>query len=210
MSDAHAALHGGVDLLERAITYALGSLAAVRPSDLPRPTPCPDWDLRDLLAHLDDALLALAEAAEEGRVRPPGPHTLTGGRPGGGPGGDPVARLRARARRALGGWIRAAGNPTVLVGARPLTAALLTSSGAVEVAVHGWDVARSCGLHRPIPPSLAEELLDLAPLFVTDADRPGRFAPAVPVPPLAAPGDRLVAFLGRCPTAGARPAVRPP
>ena len=227
MSDAHAALHGGVDLLERAITYALGSLAAVRPADLRRPTPCPDWDLRDLLAHLDDALAALAEAAEDGRVRPPAPGGLpwsrAAGPPAGGradsplgirPGadrtGDPVARLQATARRALGGWIRVTGNPTVFVGASPLTAALLTGTGALEVAVHGWDVARACGLHRPIPAPLAEQMLDLAPLFVTDADRPGRFAAPVPVPPLAAPGDRLVAFLGRCPTAGARPAVLPP
>ena len=67
------------------------------------------------------------------------------------------------------------------------------------MAVHGWDVARACGRDRPVPPSLAEELLDLSPLFVSAADRPGRFAPPVDVPPLAGPGDRLVAFLGRRP-----------
>jgi uncharacterized protein (TIGR03086 family) len=69
----------------------------------------------------------------------------------------------------------------------------------VEIAVHGWDVAQACGRPRPIPPQLAEELLQLAPLLVTDADRPGRFAPPVAVPAGASPGDRLVAFLGRGP-----------
>lgn len=188
--DPRAALHGGVGLLERAITYALGSVAAVRASDLPKPTPCPEWTLRDLLAHLDDALLALAEAAEEGRVRPPS-HAAARG--------DPVAGVRRHARRALGGWIRATGETRVRVGGAELTAALLAGTGALEVAVHGWDVARACGQDRPIPPALAEELLELAPLFVTEADRPGRFAPAVPVPPLSGPGERLVAFLGRSP-----------
>jgi hypothetical protein len=75
----------------------------------------------------------------------------------------------------------------------------VTSTGALEVAIHGWDVARSCGHRRPIPRSLAEEMLELSPLFITDADRPVRFAAPVDVPPLAGPADRLVAFLGRHP-----------
>jgi hypothetical protein len=69
----------------------------------------------------------------------------------------------------------------------------------VEVAVHGWDVARACGVDRPIPPALAGELLELCPLLVDDADRPGRFGPPADPSRWARPGDRLVAFLGRCP-----------
>jgi hypothetical protein len=42
-------------------------------------------------------------------------------------------------------------------------------------------------------------MLELSPLFVTDADRPARFAAPIDVPPLAGPGDRLIAFLGRHP-----------
>ncbi|MGH3624198.1 MAG: hypothetical protein ACRDQ5_20820 [Sciscionella sp.] len=48
----------------------------------------------------------------------------------------------------------------------------MTTAGAVDIVVHGWDLAKGCGQRRPIPSSLAEEMLDLAPLFVTDADRP--------------------------------------
>jgi hypothetical protein len=60
-------------------------------------------------------------------------------------------------------------------------------------------VARSVGRSRPIPPSLAEELLALSPLLVSELDRPALFAAPVEVPARAAPGDRLVAFLGRRP-----------
>jgi len=65
--------------------------------------------------------------------------------------------------------------------------------------MHGWDVAHACGHPRPIPQHLAEELLLISPLLVTDADRPARFAAPVAVSPHAGPADRLVAFLGRCP-----------
>jgi hypothetical protein len=60
-------------------------------------------------------------------------------------------------------------------------------------------VARACGLRHPIPSSLADELLDLAPLLVADADRPARFGPVVELAAPASPADRLLAFLGRRP-----------
>ena len=112
---------------------------------------------------------------------------------------DPVARLRDRARRVLGAWTRADGHEVISIAGRPLPASILTSTGAIEVAVHGWDVARACGQHRPIPPLLAQELLEVAPLLVTQADRPARFAAPVRVSRLASPSERLIAYLGRDP-----------
>jgi uncharacterized protein (TIGR03086 family) len=76
----------------------------------------------------------------------------------------------------------------------------MATAGAIEVTIHGWDVAVACGLHRPIPDDLADELLDLSAVLIRDSDRPGRFGPPVPVPADAAPGDRLLAFLGRSPS----------
>jgi uncharacterized protein (TIGR03086 family) len=87
----------------------------------------------------------------------------------------------------------------VSVGGCPVPTSIVTSVGAVEVAVHGWDIAQACGQPRPVPPGLAEELLLLVPLLVTGSDRPSRFAAAVAAPPGASPGDRLIAFLGRDP-----------
>jgi hypothetical protein len=80
-----------------------------------------------------------------------------------------------------------------------LTTSIVASIGAVEVAVHGWDVAQACGRHRPIPYALADEMLQLSPLFVADADRPARFAAPIEVPPMAGPSERLIAFFGRQP-----------
>lgn len=92
-----------------------------------------------------------------------------------------------------------AGYDMVSVGGLPAPAELVAAAGAVEIAVHGWDVGRACGHDRPIPEPLATEMLGLVPLVVADADRPRRFAEPVAVPAEASPGDRLVAFLGRRP-----------
>ncbi|HWG63538.1 MAG TPA: TIGR03086 family metal-binding protein [Streptosporangiaceae bacterium] len=189
-----AVLFGGVALLERAISYALGTLRFVTPASLTRPTPCPDWDLGALLAHMDDAMNALSEAVGSGDI---GLRVLAG-QGGGGTPEDVVASLRSRAQSVLGDWA-GGGEHFITVGGCPVPASIVSTVGAVEIATHAWDVAQASGHQQPIPDSLAGELLGLAPIFVTDADRPARFAAAVPVQPGARPSDRLVAYLGRAP-----------
>lgn len=181
---------GGVELLERAIGYTLGSLRLVRPELMSAPTPCEDWDLHGLLQHMNRSLLALQEAADVRRVaRTDEPDTVR----------DPVAALRHRACQLLGGWAGARPGGPISIAGRPLTADVLTSAGALEVVVHGWDVGRACGVDRPIPDALAEDLLLIAPVLVTEADRPARFADVVELPSSASAGSRLLAFLGRDP-----------
>ena len=186
---------GGVALLERATGYTLGSLHLVTPAAMERPTPCRDWDLRALLAHMDDALVALQEAVDLACV------DLDGSDGAGevADGLDPVARLRDRACRLLGSWTGADGSKPISIGGHELPASVLTSAGALEIAVHGWDVAQACGHRRPIPPALAGELLVIAPFLVSEADRPMRFAPPVDLPSSASPSDKLIGYLGREP-----------
>jgi uncharacterized protein (TIGR03086 family) len=188
-----AALTGGVALLERAVGYTLGSLRLVTPEDMSNATPCREWDLRALLLHMNDSLLALYDAVAVGHVG------LDSAGDCGDPAADAVAALRNCASRMIGGWANACGPTEISIANRALTPGIVAATGAVEVAVHGWDVARACGHDRPIPPALAEELLDLCPLLVSDGDRPTRFAAPVDVSPLASPSDRLIAFLGRLP-----------
>jgi uncharacterized protein (TIGR03086 family) len=187
------ALLGGVAVLERAVAYALGSLALVTPDALDRPTPCRHWVLYDLLEHLYDSMAALEEAIEIGRVDP------VPVRAGFRSGDRVVPVVRDRAVRLLGAWASLDQLISVRVDDEPVTAPLVAGAGALEVTIHGWDVAQACGRLRPIPDDLADELLDLALLFVQERDRPGRFGPPIGVPASATPGDRLLAFLGREP-----------
>ncbi|RCW45948.1 uncharacterized protein (TIGR03086 family) [Halopolyspora algeriensis] len=190
---ATAPLIGGVGLLERAVGYTLGSLRLITQEMLPYPTPCREWDLRTLLAHLDESLTALHEGLDTGHV------DLGAGGAGGAPATDLVTTVRTRAHLLLGAGARADSDEEISIAGSPLATSILTSTGAVEIAVHGWDISRTCAEHRPIPPPLAEELLELVPLFVTDTDRPARFAAPVDVPPQAGPEEHLIAFLGRNP-----------
>lgn len=219
---------GGAALLERASAYALSALRNVAPHLLGRPTPCGDWDLRALLWHTNDSLTALCEGMEDGRVALPPPHPdrkggaagscdatvrlPAGSRPGTSrasgpvplPDGrdDPVAAVRGTAARLLAVRTAAGGHgqAAVAIGGRELAAQALERAGALEVAVHGWDIARSTGLPRPVPTALAAELLEAARESIPAAEmRLPLFGPPVPVAADAGPSDRLVAFLGRTP-----------
>lgn len=190
----------GVELLERAMAYTLGSLQRVTPELLSAPSPCRAWDLRALLLHMNDSLLTLHQAVTRGQVDldPAEADIASTGVPGD-PSVDPVARLRRRGCLLIGSWADARRLGAIAVGDRSLPSTLVAATGAVEVTVHGWDVARACGQARPVPPALAAELLDLCHLLIRDPDRPHRFAAPVQLPPGAGLSDRLLAFTGRDP-----------
>ena len=185
---------GATGLLAGAISYTLGVCALVGPGDSTLPTPCADWDLATLLAHLSASMADLETAIRTG--------TLDLERPPDGAVGDPVEAVRDQAAQllcALYGYDGAV--RFVAVAGLPVPAGLVACTGAVEIAVHGWDVAAArggaCRLIPPIPAVLATRMLGLCPLVV--AGREGLFAGPVEVPAEASPGDRLVGFLGRDP-----------
>jgi uncharacterized protein (TIGR03086 family) len=197
----------GAELLERAVGYTRATLQLVAAADLRAPTPCAGWDLTELLGHMDDSLAAFTEAAEIGYVDlvpVAGDHRDHGNHGDHQSGVDVVERLRGRACALLAAWSREARpgeEHRIGVSAdRELRSDVLAAAGAVEITVHGWDVARACGADRPVPAALALELLDVVPVLVQDADRPQRFAAPLDVPLHASPGARLLAALGREPT----------
>jgi uncharacterized protein (TIGR03086 family) len=181
-------------LLEAAVGYALAGAAPVTPRLLSRPTPCSGWDLAMLLDHLSDSIGLLQEALATG-----GRGTRAGmGRAG--QEADPVARLHSQAAGLLAAYAAAEteGRP-VAFGDRELSVRMVAVAAAIEISVHGWDIAVARGACRPVPPGLATVLLPVAPLLITPATRPGLFADPVRLAGPAGPGDRLVAFLGRRP-----------
>lgn len=176
-----------LDLLERAVGVARSSLQGVTPDLLTRPTPCPRFTLQDLLDHMADSLDTVIEAADLGAVGlvafPPS-------------GVATVDRLRGRACALLGAWSPLVRDHRVAIGEHALTASYVALAGALEIAVHAWDVSQATGVRAPLPLPLAADLLPLVDTVVSEADRPERFAPALDVP-MGDASDRLLARLGR-------------
>ena len=214
---------GAGGLLAAALEYALQAAAPAGPGLLARPTPCRDWDLRMLLRHVAESLAVLQEGLTSRRIAlHPGPEdtAVTA---------DPLAAFRARAARLLATSRAHAGGPghgadgperhghpvngpinglcraaalthgVILIGGHWLPRDIAAGAGALEVAMHGWDIALACGRPEPIPVPLAARLLQLSPLLVPAAGRAPLFAEPVPVPAAAGPSDQLAAFLGRPP-----------
>jgi hypothetical protein len=112
--------------------------------------------------------------------------------------GDPVEVLRDRAAELLCATYGFGGpGQFVVVGGLPMPAGLVACTGAIEIAVHGWDVSAARGGGRPIPPALATRMLGLCPFLI--AGREGLFAVPVEVPAQASPCNKLVGYLGRDP-----------
>ena len=190
-------------LLTQAIGYALGNVAVVTPDLLARPTPCQSWDLRALLWHCCESLAALEEGFVSGVVRPTADDASDLVRGGGlgacadGLAGSiaiPAFAVRADALLAAAAATRWR---DVTVGGQCLATSVLAAAGALEMAVHGWDVGQASGSRQPIPPMLAARLLEMAPILVGDADRTALFAAPLTVECDASASDKLTAFLGR-------------
>jgi uncharacterized protein (TIGR03086 family) len=178
-------------LLDQAVSYAFSAVADVTPGLLGRPTPCRGWDLEMLLRHASESLAALGEGICTGCLRLAATEDTD-------PVCDPVTVFRDRARQLLAHSGAAAGHrELILVTGWPLPASVLEGAGALEIAVHGWDVSQACGQRRLIPRSLADDLLAIAPLLVPETGRAPLFGAPVAATPRSSPGDRLVAFLGR-------------
>lgn len=180
-------------LLERAIGYAARSVRDVTPALLSHATPCQGWTLDMLLRHVSESLTALHDGTVTGHV------ALIPPAPGPDPAADPTAAFSDQATRLLAARAVQTGCGVLDVGDRSLPVVAMECTGAIEIAVHGWDISRACGQRRPIPDSLAATLLTIAPLLIPETGRHPLFGPPVTVPDSAGPGDQLVAFLGRDP-----------
>ncbi len=154
------------------------------------PTPCPEWDVRQLANHLVAGNLAVAalvcaHAPPDRRVS----HL----------GDDPPSAYRASAAALQaafaqpGALERTFGSPY-----GPAPGSMLVHLRITELLVHGWDLARATGQPPGLPDALAQNELALSRARLGDAPRDAMpIAEPQPAPAGAAAIDRLAAFFGR-------------
>ena len=181
----------GALLLKQAVDYSLDALETVRPEFWSRPTPCRDWNLEMLLGHASESVAAIQEGLDG---EPIGLYTADHSQLA----IETVHILRLRLVRLRAGWTnRKCRARAVEVAGQTLPPSVLRCVAALEIAIHGWDIAQASGHHWPIPPELALALLAISPLLMPDGNRHPLFASPVRVTETAGPSERVLAFLGR-------------
>lgn len=178
--------------LDPAGVALLNALGAVHSEDLDSPTPCSEWTVGVLVAHIDELTKAFADTA----AKEFGPWTDN----------SPAEREF----RLSPGWstrLPRHVEELVLAWHRPEAWTGMTRAGGVdlpgevaglealtEVVLHGWDLARAVGTHYELDEGTARVVLD----HVRRAE-PGTFGPPVPVPEDADTLDHALALSGRDP-----------
>ena len=159
------------------------------------PTPCPDWNVKQVVAHvvLGEAHLPPVLAGESTSTQTEVSIELLGP--------NPLAAWRGTALKAIAA-ARAPGivDRRYLVDLGEVTGRQLLGYRITDNAVHAWDLRVGTGRPEPIADHHAEFLLDFWLPVALDLGASGFFGkPTEPVGD--APGDRLLALLGRTPPA---------
>jgi uncharacterized protein (TIGR03086 family) len=187
-----------------AVLASVEIVNTVTPADLPRPTPCADWNLAQLLAHMtvqhrgfaaaargDGADLAHWDAASVAGVVA----------------SDPVGTYAAAAADVLEAFAADDALETSFALPEFGPGAQVPGETAlgfhfVDYVVHGWDVARAIDAPFTLPGDVISAVLPLV-LAVPDGDfrdlAVSPFAPAIDAGEPAGDLDRALLYLGRSP-----------
>ena len=184
-----------LDHLDAAAVEADRLVAAVPPGRWGDPTPCDGWDLRALVGHLTAGhdLVAAGLRGEE----PADADAAADG------GDGPAAAHRASVDGLLAA-VRAPGalDRMVSIPFGTVPAAMALHIRLVELLVHGWDVARASGGAPRFPDAAVDQALAFSHATLAELPPERRpFAAPHPVADDAPAIDRLVALLGRDPSA---------
>jgi uncharacterized protein (TIGR03086 family) len=181
---------------EQTLVWTGQRVAGVRADNLGQPTPCDEWDLRALVAHVVAGIWYFKALAARERVADllQGLSDLVGD--------DPFASYDEAARAGLEAWRQ----PGVLdatyampLGDEPGHRALAIHQA--DLLIHGWDVAEATHQDATMDSELAEFALATERSFIRPEMRgPGRAYRAARTDAAgSSPQDRLLAFVGRTP-----------
>jgi uncharacterized protein (TIGR03086 family) len=187
-------MHAELPELHRRAAAATGEkIAAVGDSQWEDPTPCADWNVRQLVNHI---------VAENLWVKP-----LVDGRTideigdafdGDVLGADPVTAYRRSVDEADAAFHEdGAMERPVAVSYGPVPAAVFAGHRLVDLVVHGWDLASATGQATQIDPVLLEACYEDVEPQAEMLEASGYFGTRIPVAPDADLQTKLLALLGR-------------
>lgn len=158
-----------------------------------RPTPCADWNVRDLLNHLTSEHrwaphLLRGETLDQVGDRYAGDLL----------GQDPLGAWRAAIAGSVLAWGQADPEGTVHTSMGQIPVQEYASQMLVDLTVHAWDLARAVGVRPHLVAEAVEACLAYEKPRVAGGEVPGIFAASVATDSESRV-DQLVALLGRDP-----------
>lgn len=189
-----------VELLEKATQRVLAVADGVSQAQAEAPTPCAEWNVRDLLNHLLGGL-EFATGAMTGNqpsINPSGADSsLTG---------ESLFAVVAQAYRAeLGRVLELARQPGVMertatttFGEMPISR--IMTGILLDQFIHCWDLAKATGQDTTLDPDLTEFVYTALSSGFADMGREaGLVGPIVSVPEDASRQDQMIGYMGRQP-----------
>ncbi|MEU7892026.1 TIGR03086 family metal-binding protein [Nonomuraea sp. NPDC049152] len=173
------------DMLKHLTSASRSTVALVRDlseEELALPTPCADFDVRRLLAHLE----WVAEMFESMAAKGPRPEQ-----------GEYTGDFPERMGRALAAW----SEPEAWEGESSVGMPMATTAHLllVDLIVHGWDLAAATGRPYQQDEQAVEKALAFTEQMAPMGRAKGAFGRQVEVPGDAAALDRLLGVTGRDP-----------
>jgi uncharacterized protein (TIGR03086 family) len=163
-------------------------IAGVPPGSWNDPTPCTEWNVRELVAHVVE--MSAVHLRIVGRPVPPGPSVDD----------DPLGAFKAVSNQIeedLADPVRAEARFENRF-FQCTFAEAIDRALCLDLAVHGWDLARATGQDERIDPAVLPSVWAAVKQFGDDVLRnPMVFASAVDLPEGADDQTRLLAHLGR-------------
>lgn len=179
------------DLYAKAAALTVPLVGNITDEQLAGPTPCAEFDVRALLNHLYEVVVAFQRTA---RFEPmdfdDSREHITGD--------DWRQRFATEVAAVSREWSR----PEALEGEGSVPGfprELLARLPVFDLTVHGWDLARATGQEFRADPALVEAVYEIALGFAETARQAGQVGEPVAVPETAPVIDRLVGLVGRDP-----------
>jgi uncharacterized protein (TIGR03086 family) len=180
------------ELHRRAGDQLAETLKRVGAADWHRPTPCTEWDLRDLVHHVAWSNLWVAPLVDGRDLAEVAP-TLDGDVLG----DDPVGVGIRSIEEASSAFARAGSDTIVQLSRGPTPAAEYCFERMNDLVVHNWDLARAIGIRVELDREGMEAALGGLRPMEAQLRAIGALGPTVEVPPDADLQTRYIAFFGR-------------
>ncbi len=180
------------ELHRRAGELLAKTVGEVRDDQWHLPTPCSEWDVRDLVHHIAWSNLWVAPLCDGRDLAEVAPELE-----GDVLGDDPVGVTVRSIDEASAGFERAGNDTIVQLSRGPSEARIYCAERMNDLTEHNWDLARAIGVEVALDPECMERALDYFRPYEAVLRAAGELGPMVEVPDGAPLQTRYLAFFGR-------------